>query len=113
MSTPANGTARARILARVRRALADVPPHERPQDVPVPRDYLPVHGTRTPDETVDLLAENLRDYRALVHRVREPELPGLLAELLDRRSSRRVVVPAGLPDAWLATAPVELLPDRP
>ncbi|MGW1199287.1 LutC/YkgG family protein [Streptomyces sp. NPDC002536] len=106
-----SGTSRDRILARVRRALADVPAHERPQDHPVPRDYLRTHGTRTPAESVDLLAENLADYRAVVHRVDAAGLPALLAELLGRRGARRVAVPAGLPAEWLARAAVEQVPD--
>ncbi|GHF22431.1 LutC/YkgG family protein [Streptomyces morookaense] len=105
------GTSRDRILARVRRALADVPAHERPQDHPVPRDYLRTHGARTPAESADLLAENLADYRAVVHRVAATGLPALLTELLGRRGARRVAVPAGLPAEWLAQAPVEQVPD--
>ncbi|MFI9723383.1 lactate utilization protein C [Streptomyces sp. NPDC052396] len=104
---------RERILARVRRALADVPAHERPGDHPVPRDYTTVHGTRTPEETVDLLAGNLADYRARVHRTDTAGLPALLAALLARRGARRVVVPAGLPPQWLSRAVVEPVTDSP
>ena len=45
---------REQILGRIRRALADVPRGETPADVPVDRDYLRVHGSRTPEETADL-----------------------------------------------------------
>ncbi|UQI46610.1 LUD domain-containing protein [Streptomyces sp. HU2014] len=107
------GTSRERILGRVRRALADVPRDERPEDHPVTRDYLRVHGERTPAESLDLLAENLADYRAHVHRVDAPGLPALLARLLAERGARRVVVPAGLPRAWLQDAPVDMLSDIP
>ncbi|MHA7961303.1 LutC/YkgG family protein [Streptomyces sp. L500] len=101
---PAHSPSRARVLGRVRRALADVPRYERPEDHPVPRDYLRAHGERTPAESVDLLAARLTDYRAVVHRTDPPGLPALLAELLRRRGAHRVVVPAGLPDGWLAEA---------
>ncbi|GGX25934.1 LutC/YkgG family protein [Streptomyces chryseus] len=105
---------RERVLARVRRALADVPRDERPQDVRVERGYLRVHGDRTTARTVDLLAENLADYRALVHRVDAAELPQLLKRLLAAHGSRSVLVPPGLPPGWLAAAdPVlALVPDR-
>ncbi|MGX8909546.1 LutC/YkgG family protein [Streptomyces netropsis] len=104
---------RERILGRIRRALADVPRHERPRDHPVVRDYLRTHAERTPAESVDLLAENLADYRALVHRTDPAGLPPLLERLLVSRGARRVVVPAGLPRGWLAGARVELVPDAP
>jgi L-lactate dehydrogenase complex protein LldG len=73
-----------------------------------------VHGERTPARTADLLAENLADYRAVVHRAAGAELPGLIARLLAARQARTVVVPGGLPETWLAAAAaqgVELLPD--
>ncbi|MGK5641744.1 LutC/YkgG family protein [Streptomyces sp. URMC 126] len=99
---PAGGASRARILGRVRRALADVPAYERPRDHPVPRDYLRVHGRRTPAESAALLAAHLTDYRATVHRTGADGLPALLRDVLARRGARRVVVPPGLPDGWLA-----------
>ncbi|MFI1970872.1 lactate utilization protein C [Streptomyces cinnamoneus] len=104
---------RERVLGRVRRALADVPRHERPRDHRVPRDYLRVHGSRTPAETVGLLAGNLTDYRAAVHRTDTAALPALIGELLSRRGTRRVVVPSGLPEEWLAATRAERLADSP
>lgn len=92
------------VLGRVRRALADVPDGELPQDVPVSRDYLRVHGERTATETAALLAENLEDYRALVHHCTGDELPGLVARLLAERGARTVVAPEDLPGNWLAPA---------
>jgi L-lactate dehydrogenase complex protein LldG len=95
--------AREEILARVRDALAD-----RPAPPPVPRDYL-----RTLDgaDVVALFAERAADYRATVERV--TDLPGAIAKALRERGVRRLVVPAGLPDAWLAATDVERLADDP
>lgn len=93
---------REQVMGRIRRALADVPRGESPQDVPVPRDYLRAHGRLSPERTADLLAENLADYRAIVHRTTPAGLPGLLTELLTAHGSRRVVVPPGLPARWLS-----------
>ncbi|MGK5728838.1 LutC/YkgG family protein [Streptomyces sp. URMC 124] len=108
-----SGTSRERILGRVRRALADVPPSEQPEDHPVPRDYAAQHGERSRSATLGLLAENLEDYRARVHRTEAPGLPALLARLLGEHGARRVVVPPGLPAGWLAAATVELVRDSP
>jgi L-lactate dehydrogenase complex protein LldG len=99
------------ILGRVRRALADVTPDDRPYEEAVPRDYLREHGARTPAETVDLLAENLADYRALVHRCTAAELPSLLGRLLSDHKASSVLVPPGLDEGWLADTEAERITD--
>ncbi|MFF3209735.1 lactate utilization protein C [Streptomyces sp. NPDC002886] len=100
-------SAREQILARIRRAL----PEPRP-DTTIPRDYLPVHGARTPAETVDLLAANLAEYRATVHRVGEDGIAMLLTRLLAERGSESVLVPPGLPPHWMAAADPTRIHDR-
>ncbi|MFE4635506.1 lactate utilization protein C [Streptomyces sp. NPDC056773] len=100
-------SAREQILARIRRAL----PEPRP-DTAVPRDYLPAHGARTPAESADLLAANLTEYRAKVHRVDEDGIAALLARLLTARGAASVLVPPGLPPHWLAAAEATRIPDR-
>lgn len=101
---------REEILRRIRSALRDVP-HETPeQDAPVARDYLEVHAQRSPEETADLLADHLADYRAHVHRTDGAGLAGTLARLLTAHGSHSAVIPPGLPYAWLAEVEgVELL----
>ncbi|MGA5548061.1 LutC/YkgG family protein [Streptomyces pseudogriseolus] len=101
-------SSRERILGRVRRALADVP---RGEDAPVERDYLREHGERTVEETVELLAENLADYRAVVHRTDTGSLPGVVAGLLAARGASTVLVPPGLDEGWLAAAEESRVPD--
>jgi L-lactate dehydrogenase complex protein LldG len=105
------------MLARVRRALADVPREETPERCAVPRDYLRAHGELSPEQSAGLLAENLADYRALVHRTDAAGLPGMIAGLLRGRGSRSVVLPAGLPEEWLTELPgpgeLERLDDAP
>jgi L-lactate dehydrogenase complex protein LldG len=105
-------SSRERILGRVERALADVPQDDTPYDQAVERGYLREHGDRSVEQTVDLLAENLADYRALVHRCTEAELAAVIAGLLAERGARTVVVPAGLEPSWLAAADVEQIADR-
>ncbi|MER5428259.1 LUD domain-containing protein [Streptomyces sp. NPDC002588] len=103
---------RERILGRVRRALADVPRDEPPYEDAVTRDYLREHGDRSVEETVELLAENLADYRALVHRCSEAELPSLIGRLLAERGTKSVVVPSGLDPAWLAATDADRVEDH-
>ncbi|MEU2060549.1 lactate utilization protein C [Streptomyces sp. NPDC013455] len=103
---------RERVLGRVRRALADVTPDERPYEEAVPRDYLRAHGERTAGQTVELLAENLADYRAVVHRADAAELPPLVMRLLAARGAREVLVPPGLPPWWLSAAGPVRIQDR-
>jgi L-lactate dehydrogenase complex protein LldG len=93
MTTPSGS--RERILARVRGAVADAP--AAPEAA---RDYRVTH---TPDDRiVELLAENLADYRAIVHRTDSAGLPALIAGILAERGARAVVVPPLLPAAWLS-----------
>lgn len=81
------------ILGRVRRALADVPRDDTPYEQAIERGYLREHGSRSVEQTVDLLAENLADYRALVHRCAADELappsPGCSPDTVRRRWSYR------------------------
>ncbi|MGW0817456.1 LutC/YkgG family protein [Streptomyces viridiviolaceus] len=95
MTSPSSS--RDRVLGRVRRALADVP--EAPE---VARDYLVSHTPDDPAGVLDLLHDNLVDYRAGVHRSTRQGLPALIGRLLAERGARTVVVPPGLPGAWLA-----------
>ncbi|MGW7573888.1 LutC/YkgG family protein [Streptomyces sp. NPDC054765] len=100
------------VLARVRRALADVPRGEGPGGPPVARDYHRVHGSRTRAQTVELLAENLADYRAVVHRSDAEGLPGLIGRLLAERGARTVLVPPGLDASWTSGTDVTRVEDR-
>lgn len=80
-------SARDDILARVRRALADVEP-----------DREPVAGPRLAErphaEVVDLFAERVEDYRAVVVRTTRQHLAREVRAALPQGA--RVVVPAGL-----------------
>ncbi|MFJ6838308.1 lactate utilization protein C [Streptomyces sp. NPDC091209] len=100
------------ILGRVRRALTDVPQDDdTPYEQAFGRSYLREHGARSVAETVDLLAENLADYRALVHRCAVGDLATTIARLLADRGATSVVVPAGLDEAWLAESDVTRVAD--
>ncbi|MFH8699461.1 lactate utilization protein C [Streptomyces chartreusis] len=106
-------SSRERILGRVRRALADVPREQAPYDEAVPRDYLREHGDRSVAQSVDLLAENLADYRAIVHRCTPADLAPTIAGVLAARGVKTVLVPPGLDTGWLAAADAERIADLP
>ncbi|MFD3991610.1 lactate utilization protein C [Streptomyces sp. NPDC058583] len=102
---------RARVLARIRAAVADAP--EAPD---VTRAYRTSHGSEDAEDAdalLDLLHENLADYRAHVHRSAPDGLPELIARLLAERGARSVVVPPGLPEEWLAATGAERRTDTP
>ncbi|EPH46091.1 LUD domain-containing protein [Streptomyces aurantiacus] len=107
-------TSRDIILGRVRRALGTPgdPDPEASYEQAVDRSYLREHGTRTTEQTVDLLAGNLADYRAIVHRTDREELPLLLMRLLASSGARTVLVPPALPPGWLAAAHPVRVADR-
>jgi L-lactate dehydrogenase complex protein LldG len=111
---PANSTPSGRdvVLGRVRAALAGQPAGPAPYEHAVDRAYLREHGSRTAAQTVDLLAANLADYRAAVHRTDSAGLPALLARLLAAHGARQVLVPDGLPAGWLAETGAVRVPDR-
>jgi L-lactate dehydrogenase complex protein LldG len=103
------GSAREEILARIRHATRDVPPIERPEDVPVERGYR--HASEASRrEIVETFAERAAEYQATVHRVDEDDLPAAIQEALGRRGVRTLVVPPTLPSAWIPEG-VEVLKD--
>jgi L-lactate dehydrogenase complex protein LldG len=102
----AMSAAREEILARVRGALADVPPEERPEDVVVARSYL----EREPEASVDRFLERVADYGAAVRTVGTGELAEAVAEACRDRGVERVAVPQDLPADWIP-AGIEAVPD--
>jgi L-lactate dehydrogenase complex protein LldG len=99
--------ARAEVLARIRAALGDGP-HPA---VEAPRDYRLVLDESV--DVVELFAERVADYRADVHRTDEAGLAATIARALASRGAGSVVVPAGLPDAWLSASDVVRMTDDP
>ncbi|WP_434740607.1 LutC/YkgG family protein [Micromonospora sp. SH-82] len=89
---------RETVLGRLRAAVG-----EPGAPVRVPRDYR-----REAPPDVDLLVDRLTDYRARVHRVPEALVADTIADILP--ASATVVVPPGLPPAWLPPT-VTALPD--
>ena len=98
------------VLDRVRRALADVPAQETPEDVVVGRDYLRSHAGA---DVVAQFAERVADYRARVVRVTADQAPATIAALLGERGVRDLVVPVGFPGELLPPGPWHCLSDEP
>lgn len=97
------------MLRRIKLALRDVPASERPNDVPVVREYRQL-GSATAAELITRFTERLVDYKAKVRRVTAAELPSAIAAACAARGVRRLVAPADLPERWVPTE-VELLRD--
>lgn len=83
-------TDRDLILQRIRSAIA-----HSPEPPPIPRTYAERHYD---GDLVELLAENLTDYRAHVHRADLSGLPALVSRLVGEES---VAVPEDLPAGWI------------
>lgn len=74
------------------------------------RPYLSRHHE---DGILDLLAERIADYRAIVHRVTPQELPAAIAAALSARTGS-YVLPGGLPAEWVAEVdPARLVAEVP
>jgi len=96
---PDAAMARDSVLSRIRECLSDVPTTEKPEDVPVPRDYRRVE-TAPRSEILELFVERVVDYKAIVTRVPLSALPAAIAEKCAARGVNRLVVPADLPENW-------------
>jgi L-lactate dehydrogenase complex protein LldG len=99
-------SARDEILARIRGALADVPPNERPGDVEVVRAYWPAE----PGDAVERFAERVSEYRTTVVRAAPGEVAATVEARCAERGARWLAVPGDLPAAW-APRGVELTPE--
>ena len=86
------------VIARIRSALAAAPPAA----TEVPRDY----ETALPSDVdvVALFAERTADYRATIHETTAEGLAATVASILAGWGATTLVVPGGVPDAWLADA---------
>ncbi|MGJ6960328.1 LutC/YkgG family protein [Streptosporangium sp. G11] len=91
------------MLSKIRSAVAGAP------DVEIIRAYRTSPIPDAPEDlegAVELLAERVADYRAVVHVVDEAEAATTIAAALARRGAVRLVVPDGLPPEWAPDDPV-------
>lgn len=103
-------SAREETLGRIRKALADVPATERPDDVPVAREYARTTSASREDVIVRFV-ERVAEYKAHVRRVAPAEVRDAIASALAARGVQRLVVPSGIPDDWMPEAITVLADD--
>jgi L-lactate dehydrogenase complex protein LldG len=103
---------RDEVLARIRAALADNGETAHPASAgPASTGtQFRTRGHREPGPLLDLLAERLADYRALVRRAAPAELDAVVGAALAERGARRIVVPAGL-DLTALPGGIEIVTD--
>jgi L-lactate dehydrogenase complex protein LldG len=89
-------SAREEILARIRTATAPRDEPGRPAADTADRNRYLVTGSLRGAALLDLLAERLSDYRAMVGRAEPGQLGDAVAAALSRRGARRIAVPPGL-----------------
>jgi L-lactate dehydrogenase complex protein LldG len=122
-TAPPGQAARDVILARIRAANSARPAAtEAAATEDVPRDYLRAHHDPAGHDIVALFAERAADYRAVVERVPEGDVPAAIARALSTRSTAaraealaapdRYLIPAGLPPEWLPDG-IETTADEP
>jgi L-lactate dehydrogenase complex protein LldG len=93
--------ARQEILRRIRTAIGEPPEDGGIVDAEwsaLPRDYKRV-ATLDREAMLEMLEHRLRDYDANVVRVRAGSVADEIARMIVARDVRRIVVPAGLPEA--------------
>ena len=110
-------TAREEILDRIRAAVrqhqdrAATPAEVDAAYAALPRDYRRAHHDAAGTDIVALFAERAADYRAVVERVPEADLPAAIARAL--AGVPRFLVPDGLPPQWLAGRSDRVVSDDP
>jgi L-lactate dehydrogenase complex protein LldG len=98
--------AREEILARIQGILAASPA----APVEVPRAYA---RSRAPADLLGHFVERVRDYRAVVDRVTEVDLPAAVAAACTRYGVRTLLTPADAPGEWTnELASVDVVSDR-
>ena len=103
-------TAREEVLARIASAHRAAPPPDLEYEA-VARGYRTTSDLG-PEALVELLVDRLVDYKALVRRCAEGELPHTIAAAWAERGITVLVVPEGLDPAWLDAGPAEIRRDR-
>src|SRR5438552_11696683 len=88
-------TAKDAILARIRKALANAP-----EPPPVPNDFLE-RDERDRSVILEELIDRLVDYKAMVTRTDDANLPQAIVDACQQHGVARLVVPTDLPDAWI------------
>ena len=92
--------AKKEMLAAIRKALAEVPDSVKPEDIEVNRDYRQ-KGKLSQAEIVDLFAERVGEYKAVVQRVSQSDLKNIIVESCKRERVEQFVIPEGFQKKYL------------
>lgn len=95
-------TAKEEILARVRSAIADIPAGSVAERAPIDWEYA--QGMEIDGDLVEVFAERVEDYRAIVVRCGEDEIEDKIAEAVAQHEATSIVIPPGLADSWAGAA---------
>lgn len=95
-------TAKEEILARVRSAIADIPAGSVAERAPIDWEYA--QGMEIDGDLVEVFAERVEDYRAIVVRCGEDEIEDKIAEAVAQHEATSIVIPPGLADSWADAA---------
>jgi L-lactate dehydrogenase complex protein LldG len=105
-------SAREAILERIAAAHRAAPPTAPDYaDISIVESVL--DGNPPVETLIELLVDRLIDYRASVRTATLEQLPNVVAGAVSDQGIASVVVPAGLPDAWLAEATSQVIRDEP
>ena len=103
--------AREEVLARIAAAHRAAPPPDlRYEDIA--REYRTTSDSSA-EALTELLIDRLVDYRALVRQCPVDDLGATIADALDERGARMVVIPADLDPSWTASLSADLRTDEP
>ena len=93
-------SARKEILKRIRQGTEDVPESEKPEDVPLNRNYRTgVDSSQA--HIVELFAERVGEYKATVHRIKQDALAEQIAVSCRQQQVENLVIPPGIPEELL------------
>jgi L-lactate dehydrogenase complex protein LldG len=101
-------SSREDVLGRIRDAIGDAPRPDVDQAYQeLSRPYLRAHHDPARQDIVALFAERAADYRAVVERLPEAEVPATVARVLRERGAQPegpagFMIPPGFPAEWLA-----------
>jgi len=99
-----SSASRQTVLSRIRGPHpAAAPEDAAPGYASIDRAYIRTTSLNA-EQKLDMLEERLIEYDTGVHRVTEATLPAVIAASIRERGAKRIIIPAGLPPAWLPPA---------
>lgn len=92
-------SAKEEMLAQIRRVLSGSAKANVPADA-IDRSYRQ-HGTLSVEDKLLLFEDRLRDYGCEVTGCSSDQIPSVVAQILAKRDKHELVLPAGIPQAWM------------